>query len=221
MMRRIDLLPPVYAQRRLERRNIVLVVVAGMVIFLLLFGWWVILGFRINAAESDLADVQARNATLQAEIAELQEFVELQNEVDSKRAALQTVFVGDLDWPSIMTEIAMVIPGEVWLTNLSASAGATEGATAVGTETNPIRIASGEPVGRIQFQGESLTMPGVAKWMIRLESVQEFFAIYLNRAGSVGDTGEETTVPTFTFDSTLELGPEALSGRFQQREQSP
>ena len=217
MMRRIDLLPPVYAQRRQERRNIALVVVAGLVIFLLFVGWWVVLGFRINAAEQDLADVQARNATLQAEIAELQEFVELQNEVDAKQAALQTVFTGDLDWPSIMTEIAMVIPGEVWLTNLSASAGTTEGASTVGTETSAVRIASEEPVGRIQFQGEALSMPGVAKWMIRLESVEEFFAVYLNRAGR-SEAAEG--VETFGFDSTLELGPESLSGRFQRQGQT-
>jgi Tfp pilus assembly protein PilN len=214
-MRRIDLLPSVYAQRRQERRNIALVIVVGMLVFLLFVGWWVFLGFRINAAESDLADVQARNAVLQADIAELQEFVELQNEVDSKRASLQTVFAGDIDWPAVMTEIAMVIPGEVWLVNLNASAGTTEGASTVATETNPIRIASEEPVGRIQVQGQSLTMPGVAKWMIRIESVEEFFAVYLNTASVSG--GEEGTVETVGFDSTLELGPETLSGRFQQR----
>lgn len=218
MMRRIDLLPSVYAQRRQERRNIALVIVAGVVVFLLLLGWWVVLGFRINAAERDLADVQARNATLQADIAELQEFVELQNEVDSKRAALQTVMVGDIDWPGVMTEIAMVIPGEVWLVDLTASAGATEGSTTVETETAPIRIASEEQTGRIQFTGKSLTMPGVAKWMIRLESVEEFFAVFLNSATS----GEEDTGPVvFDFDTTLELGDEALSGRFQRQGQTP
>jgi Tfp pilus assembly protein PilN len=222
MMRRIDLLPSVYAQRRQDRRNIAILIIVGLLIFLLFVGWWVLLGFRINAAEQDLADVQARNANLQADIAELQEFVELQNEVDSKRAALQTVFVGDLDWPSLMTEVAMVIPGEVWLNGLTASAGTAEGATTVPTETNPIRIASEEPVGRIQFQGSSLTMPGVAKWMIRLESVEEFFAVYLNRAGVEGsDGGESGGTETIGFDTTLELGPESLSGRYQQRGQTP
>jgi Tfp pilus assembly protein PilN len=218
MMRRIDLLPSVYAQRRQERRNLALAVVAGLLVFLIFVGWWVFLGFRINAAEQDLADVQARNATLQAEIAELQEFVELQNEVDSKRTALQTVFAGDIDWPSVMTEVAMVIPGEVWLTSFNASAGTTEGATTVPTETNPIRITSQEPVGRIQFSGNALTMPGVAKWMIRLESVEEFFAVYLGNA-TQGASDEGT--PTVSFTSTLELGPEALSGRFQRLGQTP
>jgi Tfp pilus assembly protein PilN len=218
MMRRIDLLPSVYAQRRQERRNIALVIVAGVLVFLLLVGWWVLLGFRINAAEQDLADVQAQNARLQDDIAELQEFVELQNEVDGKRAALQTVMAGDIDWPGVMTEIAMVIPGEVWLTDLTASAGTTEGATTVETETAPIRIASEEPTGRIQFSGKSLTMPGVAKWMIRVESVEEFFAVFLNSATA----SEEVSGPLVVdFDTTLELGDEALSGRFQGRGQTP
>lgn len=216
MMRRIDLLPPVYVRRRRERRDIALAIVVGLLVLLLLIGWWVLLGFRVTSANNELADVQARNLALQQDIDELQRFVELQNEVDAKRAALQTVMAGDVDWPAIMTEIAMVIPGEVWLETMTASAGTTEGATPVGTETSLVPIASQEPFGRIQFSGNSLTMPGVAKWMIRLESVDEFFAVYLSRAAK--GEAEGTGPPVVDFESTLELSDKAASRRFQQLE---
>ena len=212
-MRRIDLLPPVYMRRRRERRDIALVVVAGLLILLLLIGYWFYLGTQVNKANAELADVQARNLALQQDIDALQRFVELQNEVDSKRAALQTVMAGDVNWPALLTEIAMVIPGEVWLGTLTASAGTTEGATPVGTETAPIPISAQEPFGRIQFTGSSLSMPGVAKWMVRLESVEEFFAVYLAGA-SRGDAVEGP--PVVTFDSTLELSDKAISKRFQE-----
>lgn len=215
MMRRIDLLPPVYVRRRRERRDIALVVVAGLVVLLLLIGYWVILGIRINRANSDLADVQARNLALQQDINELQRFVELQNEVDAKRQSLQTVMAGDIDWPAVMTEVAMVIPGEVWLTSLSASAGTTEGATSVPTETAPVPISSQEPFGRIQFTGNSTTMPGVAKFLIRFEDVESFFAVYLGSATKSTQAGGPSVVG---FGATLELGPAAASERFQGRQ---
>lgn len=210
MMRRIDLLPAGYQERRRERRNLGLVVLAAMLVLLLVIGWWVLLGTQVNAEKDKLADAQRTNQTLQSQIAELSHFADLQTEVEAKRQALVTVMTGDVDWPAVMTEIAMVIPGEVWLTGLSASAGMTEGASPVGTETAPIRVSDQTPFGRISFQGKALSMPGVAKWLISLRNVREFAAIWLNTA-TVGDTGGVTTVD---FDSTLELSDRAASRRF-------
>ena len=211
MMRRIDLLPSTYQERRRQRRNVGLVVVAGMLVLLLMIGWWILLGTQVNSEKDKLAEAQRRNQTLQAQIAELSRFQELQDEVTAKRTALTTVMTGDVDWPAVMTEIAMVIPGEVWLTGLSASAGMTEGATPVGTETAPIRVSDQQAFGRISFQGKSLSVPGIAKWLVSLRSVKEFGAIWLNTASREDVTGQATT---FTFDSTLELSERAASRRF-------
>ena len=213
MMRRIDLLPPAYLQRKRERNTLLLVAVAAIVAILLLLGWWFWLGLQINDAETELARVQQVNRELDEQIQELQRFVLLQNEVDAKRAALQTVMAGDVDWPGVLAEIAMVIPSEVWLTNLTGSAGLTEGATEVPTEQSPIPISDLEPFGRIQFQGESLSMPGVAKWMLRLEGVESFFATYLQSATA---SESESGAGVFTFQTSIELSDKAASGRFQQ-----
>jgi len=218
MMRRIDLLPSVYEERRRQRRNLALVIVAGLVVVCLLLGWWFWLGLQISDAEDELAAVQATNASLQAEIDALQRFAELDAEVQEKRTALQTVFAGDIDWPAILTEIAMVVPGEVWLTNFTASAGATEGASPVGTESAAIRIDPKEPFGRITFSGSSLSMRGVATWMLRLEGVREFFAVYLNNATASRDPLLGIITPFISFDNTLELSERAASGRFQGEE---
>lgn len=213
MMRRIDLLPPSYLQKRRERSSLVLVAAATVLVVLLLVGWWFLLGVRVNEAEEDLQAAQTANIELDRQIQDLQRFVLLENEVQEKRASLQTVMTGDIDWPGILAEIAMVIPGEVWLTNLTASAGVTEGAALAPTETSPIPLSDLEPFGRISFQGESRTMPGVAKWMIRLEGVESFFATYLqNATESEGEAGQETV----SFGTSIHLSDEAASRRFQQ-----
>jgi Tfp pilus assembly protein PilN len=212
MMRRIELLPESYQAQRRQRKNISMVVAGGMVLLTLLLGYWLVLGMRIADAENDLVAASARNTELQAEIDSLQRFAELETEVNEKQTALTTVMESDVDWPAVLTEVAMVAPGEIWFTNLTGSAGQVEGASAVGTETAPVRVSDQQAFGRVQFQGNSLTMPGVAKWLLRLGTVKEFDALWLNDA-------TETTIGSsdvIAFDSTLELSETAASDRFQE-----
>ncbi len=213
MMRRVELLPAAYVERRRQNRMVAMVVVAGLALLLLLIGWWLLLATQINGARNELADVQQQNAQLQAQIDELQEFALLEQEVVEKRTALQTVMAGDVAWPAVMSDIAMVIPGEIWLVSLQASAGQTEGAAAAPTETAVVPVSGPEAAfGRIQFTGRSLSMTGVAKWMIRLGSVEEFEAVWLNDAARA----DEDEVADFT--NTIELNAEAASRRFLETE---
>ena len=211
MMRRIDLLPESYAERRRHRRNLATIVVAALVVLALLIAWWVVLGGQITSEENELAEVEARNARLSAQIAELRQFELLEQEVEAKEQALATVMQGDVAWPVVLTEVAMLVPGEIWFENLTASAGQAEGATQVGTETAPIRVNSQTPFGRIQFQGSSLSMSGIGKWLVRLASSRRFTSVYLNSAVRAELEG---ATETFDFDNTVELTPRAASDRF-------
>ena len=214
MMRRIDLLPVSYVERRKERRSISLVILVGALLVLALIAWFFLLRSQISTAQDELAAVQAQNLQLEGQIAELQRFADLDAEVKAKKTALQTVFAGDLDWPAILTEIAMVSPGDVWLENLTSSAGSTEGAAPVPSETNAIRLSKKAAVGRISFTAHSAScMPGVAKWLIRLATVDEFEAAWIGSAGEV-DT-RPGCEPPVDFSSTVELNEKALSRRFE------
>jgi Tfp pilus assembly protein PilN len=215
MMRRIDLMPASYAERRKQRRAVGMVAVAGLVIVVVLLAWWVFLGTQISAEEERLAEVQASNAELQAQIDELARFARLEQEVQQRQAALQTAMTGDVDWPAVLTEIAMVVPGEVWLTGLQGSAVTPDG-TLVGTEDAVIDVAKAEPFGRVQFQGTSLSMPGIGKWMIRLGSVKDFQAVWLTTATEKPAQVAAGIPASFDFDSTIEFNEKAASLRFQE-----
>ncbi|MGH2752200.1 MAG: PilN domain-containing protein [Actinomycetota bacterium] len=201
-MHRFDLLPASYAHKAAQRRNLGIVAIVGLGLALVMLTWWFMLGSQINDAEQELQVAQTRNAQLQREIAELRKFDELALEVQDKAGNLLLVFQGDVAWPSMLNEVAMVTPGEVWLENLTTSAGATEGAAPVGTETAQIRVGKDAPFGRIQFTGKSTTMTGVGKWMMRLASVKEFQAVWLNNAAKAD---AESDVEVVDFDSTIEL----------------
>lgn len=218
MMRRIDLLPASYAEKRTQRRNLGFAVVSGLVVLGLLLVWWVTLAGQVADANSDLDAVESRNRTLQAEISELQRFADLQAEVQGKETALSAIMAGDIAWPSLMTEVAMVIPGEVWLTNWAASVGETEGAAPVGTEAAEVRISGKPPVGRISFTGKALSMPGIAKWLIRLEDSGSFSAAFLENASEADTEEEGTTTKVIDFTNTVELNKKAFSKRFLRGE---
>lgn len=216
MMRNVDLLPQRYRAKRAERRAVFVIALIGVFLLALMGLWWMTLSSSIDSERENLAALEQRALQLQNDIAELQHFADLEAEVQAKRTALVQVMTGDLDWPSLLTEVAMVVPGEVWLTTMSSSAGLTEGAAQVGTETSAIRVSQETPVGRIQFSGQSISMTGVAKWLIQLAKVDTFSAIWLNSAS--GSTGADGGESLFTFDSTLELSEEALSLRFTEVE---
>ena len=203
MMHRFDLLPAIYAEKAAQRRNLGLVAIAGLTLALAMFAWWFLLGSDINAAEEELATVQAENSQLETRIAELRKYDDLAIEVRDKAGNLLIVFAGDVAWPSVLNEVAMVAPGEVWLDGLTASAGMTEGAAPVGTETAEVRIGQADPFGRVQFTGKSVSMTGVGKWLMRLSSVKEFQAIWLNSATKTEAT--DNAPEYVTFDSTIEL----------------
>lgn len=215
MMRRIDLMPASYAERRKQRRAVGMVAVAGLVIVVVLLAWWVFLGTQISAEEERLAEVQATNADLQAQIDELARFARLEQEVQQRQTALETAMAGDIDWPATLTEIAMVVPGEVWLTSLQGSAVTPDGSL-VGTEDAEIDVAQKEPFGRVQFQGTSLSMPGIGKWMIRLGSVKDFQAVWLTTATEKAAQIEQGIPASFDFDTTIEFNEKAASLRFQE-----
>ena len=211
MMRQIDLLPASFAEKARERRTLTFVIAGGLALLLGLVAWWFMLGGQIGGAESELSEVQAQNDQLRTQIAELQRFADLEAEVQAKETALGTVMAGDVAWPSILTEVAMVVPGEIWFTDMTASAGATEGASPVGTETATVLVNKQSPIGRIQFNGASLTMPGIAKWLIRLDGTKGFTAEWLNTAA---ETAEGEGEIYYEFDSTIELNKKMLSKRY-------
>jgi Tfp pilus assembly protein PilN len=216
MMRRVDLLPGSYVERRRQQRQTGFVILAILVAVLLVIGYWFYLGTQISDAESELAEVEQTNASIQAEIDKLQRFADLDESIKTKQAALTTVMAGDVDWPAVLTEIALVIPGEVWLTEMTGSALVVEGATPAGTETAPIRPTTNQSFGRITFSGRSITMPGIAKWMIRLGTVKKFATVWLNDATEVDEEFAGGIFP-IDFENTIEFSTRAAArGRFEE-----
>ncbi|CAN5708580.1 hypothetical protein BH18ACT15_BH18ACT15_08600 [soil metagenome] len=220
MTQTIDLLPGRYAARRHQRQTVGVIAIAGLAVLILLILFWFYLGSQIATAEGELEAAQATNTKLQTDVNRLQRFGALETSVTSKAADVATVMANDVDWPSVLTEIGMVVPSNVQLTTVSASAGTVEGAAPVATETATVRVAKDAPYGRVSFQGSTLDMNDVSQWLVRLGAVPGFQAAYLNDASKAADPAATTTTGTagpdlVTFDTSVEMTEKTAATRFQ------
>ncbi len=203
---RVDLLPPeIRVRRRLAslQRTLGAALLALGVLLLAVY----VLSLRESASAAvDLGAVTTRTAELQAEQAQYTGVPQAQTQVDAARGALRQAMATDVRWYQYLTDLALSHPDGVWLTNLSATLAPTAPAGAASS-------ALGTPgVGVITFSGTSDVHPQVADWLEALDATPGLAdaSISTSERSAVGER------PVVTFESTVTVTPDALSGRFEQ-----
>jgi len=166
---RINLLPPEIKQRQRIRRQTGAVVALGVVVLALVAGFFVLQQIQLNGLRNDLAAQEQVNAGLRAQIAELQQFDDLQQELIATRTLLQQLLADEVRWSAILRDVSLVIPGNVWLTSMSG----TLQAPAPGTTTTAETTGQGL-IGQVSVTGFGLDHRSVALWLTRLEDVEVF-----------------------------------------------
>jgi Tfp pilus assembly protein PilN len=205
-MRQINLLPPEVVRRRRARRltTLLSIGVAGLVVLMLLI--YVVEAARLSSANSQLARQQHTNATLQAKVDQLSSFARDQQTLANKRQILASLTQNEVRWSVILSDLATIIPQNVWLTQLTG----TVQVQAPGAATT---TSAGQPVpttyGQIQLTGCALPDPDgphleVAGWLVRLGVPREFANAYLTLS-AIGSS----TCPV-TFNSSVSLSSFAL-----------
>src|SRR5918999_3820594 len=125
-MKRINLLPREVAVRRRQRQQTVGLVGIGIVFILLLALVWFFRQGQLRNEEERREQAEARVQTLEARVAALREFALLDQTVKQKEQTLATAMTGDVAWSRLLIELSMIIPGDSWLTSLTAAATAPE-----------------------------------------------------------------------------------------------
>ncbi len=204
-MARINLLPPEIAIRQRERRMVLLFAAACGVVLLFLVGIWFIQRGTISSEEEELQRLQADRARLQAEVAQLQQFGELQANVEGTRQTLAAALAGDVAWSSFLNDLSLIMPDNSWLTNLSLNAAAAQAPT-------------GEPAfGTTTFQGFVFDFPGLAGWLTRMTQIDGLTFVYLT-TGTRQELFEREVVSFGANASVTEL---LLSRRCQEDRPCP
>ena len=200
---RINLLPPEVLERQRTRRLTVMVFGAGLLVLLVLAGFYLVQVLTLQGVEEDIEVQQATNAALEAQIAELQDIAALEDEIERTRLVLSGLLADRVLWSGILRDISLVIPGEVWLNGLTAQLGveATE-------DIDPATVTTGV-VGQISFSGFAFDHRDVALWLSRLEDVRGFVNPWLSTSSKT-QVGAQDAV---SFTSSVDLSEQAVARR--------
>jgi hypothetical protein len=203
---KVNLLPREVSARRAERRTATITTVVVLVFVIALGGLYFLKQQEIREAEEERDVVQAEVSRLEAEVASLEQFRQLADELEARNAILAASMERELAVARILNDFALTFPTSASMRSLQLSATAP-----VAVEGD---ITFGEAVAQLQYDGYSVERyaPGVESVLIEFDKVRSFFATYLSTAQVEEVEDEEVT----GFQGSVQLNDEALTGRYAE-----
>jgi Tfp pilus assembly protein PilN len=169
-MRAVNLLPVEQKQRRGSNKLALVGVSSSSAVLMLL-------GAAYLSAHSTVQDHRQALAQSKAELAAMPKpkpqkaataayDQQLATERIGRLSALSTVLATRVRWDRLLRELAMVLPDDVWLQQLTAS---TPVSTAAAVTTGAPALPTGGGATTFSIQGNTYTQEGVARLLIHLQ----------------------------------------------------
>jgi Tfp pilus assembly protein PilN len=202
----VNLLPSDIRERQRTRRLAVGVGLAVAAVVALLFFVFVLQVARLSEADQDLAAQQEVNSGLRAQISELQEFQILKQELAAREGLVGEATAGRVLWSGVLGDVSKIIPGQMWLTNLTGTL--TPPPVAPPTSTGAAAPApTATLVGNVTFTGRALNNPTIARWLSRIEDVTGWVNPWVSGASQSQDGTEE-----IDFSGSFDFTTDAVEG---------
>jgi Tfp pilus assembly protein PilN len=204
LMRAFNLLPREEARQQAERQRplpYVLVALAAVLVFAALAALYLMAGADAAKKNSTVEDLRAELAAYETPEAapEQDETTAVAEERAGRTTSLSNALTTRLAWDRVLRELALVLPNDVTVDSIQATAPAAYSAA-------PPPADGTEPVG-FTLNGGTDSQESVAELLARLSVIPEFSNVSLQQASrvDVGDTSARHPV-TFTITATLRLG---------------
>jgi Tfp pilus assembly protein PilN len=231
---RVNLLPREIRVRRLVRRQRAGMGAALAALLVLLGLWYVLDARQLDDARKHADRERAVADGLRSRQAQLQPYADLQAQVAAVTQLRGVVYAHEIRFSGVMQDVAAIVPGNVWLTQMSVAFkdAAGTGATATGRPsgggpqavTTPGSPGAGSPVASITFSGLGLGHVDVGSFLRALAKGPEKQGqrVYLNPYFTSSTKGSTAGGPTtVTFTATVDLSSAAYSGRYQPGGRTP
>lgn len=201
-MSQVNLLPPEIRERQKVRRKALMILGAGAVVALLVFGFYFLKSQELEDVEDQVSAQTASNSQIQGEISELQKFEDLEVEAQKRLELLAVAYASEISLSGLLMDVSRVIPDESYLSSLTASV------------TPPIEdpTLEGEVapsfVGSLSLNGEARGIKTLSIFLSRMEQVRGWVNPWMSTITQV--TGLEDA---YGFSATVDLDQEALTER--------
>ncbi len=209
-MKRINLLPPEDRIKASRERGLIYAILILVFVVVVLGSVYFKYNSDAGAKQSELDSITAQTAAVQARIAELRPYMELQNQRTSMTDVAKAIHQTSVPFSIILQQLSLVIPENVRLQSLAAT---VPPAMLPGAATAEAGAPAGAPTVDVTFTGVTEKHRDVAEFMTRLGLIPQLKGIQLisstdSAAGAA--TGTATTAPTATykqFTVTAQLRP--------------
>jgi Tfp pilus assembly protein PilN len=160
----VNLLPPDILQAQRYRRTTSLVILGGIVLLVLIFGFYLLQANRLGGVNDEIAAQNANNASIQASIAEKQKFADLQARAQAKQQLLASAYAGETSFSALLMDFSRVIPSDAFVESLALQVSEPT--------TEPAEGVVASLIGTITGSGTAKTVDSLSVFLTRLEQVK-------------------------------------------------
>ncbi|MDO8915437.1 MAG: hypothetical protein Q7W16_05075 [Coriobacteriia bacterium] len=209
-MIRINLLPPEIGQKRKDEHRWQWVIIGGIVAAVVFAGVFMLLQLQVSMKQGEVASVKQQAAVLGEQAQRFQIFQEKQADLAVRRGIVASALAGRVDWSRLLSEVALVLPSDIYLIQMGAA--------------QPLAGAAGLPgtPGQLTIGGKALDVPNdvpdlgyrsIAKLLSRLAELQQLDGVWLtNSVKPAAATGSIAQTDFFiTFGVTAEISAPATA----------
>lgn len=197
LMRAFDLMPKEETREKGGRVGLAKIAVAllGLVLFAGLAAAYLFTGAAVMTKQGELDDLRAQLAELDVASEEpTSEAPALAGQGQARTTALSAALAIRIAWDRVLREVSLVLPEDVWLTQLSAT---TPNAAQGGAGAPPTAVAGSTSPNSLTAVGLARSHESVALFLSRLESIPELTMVQLQ--ASTGADSETGRVYSFTI----------------------
>jgi len=130
-MRPIDLTPPEMRQGAnapMRTGAIPYILIGALVAVLAGIALLVVTGNQVAEREDEVAQLKREDAIAKEQARRLAPYVQFQNMHEQRLTTIASLANSRFDWERVMRELSLVLPGDVWLIEMNASASSESGA---------------------------------------------------------------------------------------------
>jgi Tfp pilus assembly protein PilN len=201
-MRPVNLIPPDERRDKLQIRTgpIAYLLVGALALGLAAMTMVVLTNNKIADRKAEITKLNQQKAAVESRVSQLNPFIEFKQAEEQRVKTIRSLANSRFDWDRVMQELSLVLPDDVSLTNLTASAGGTADASGTtGTTSAPSLALTG--CGR--------SHNAVAGFLAALQDIDGVTSVDLKSSertdtstGSSGSSGSSDCGPNVTFELT-------------------
>jgi len=193
-MRPINLIPEHRKQgahKPLRTGPLAYIVVGALIALLVGVTSLVVTNNQISDSEAEVAQLQREDAAAKARAAQLAGYTQFHSVSEQRIATVTSLANSRFDWERVMRELTLVLPGDVWLTEMTATA--TAEAAVEGTSSIPMRASVPGPA--LQLSGCADGQESVAGFVQALKEVDGVTRVGV-QSSNLGERESEGASPS-------------------------